>query len=123
VPGEEVEAHDQENLKALEAWIKRHDWPKRTVVGLRAAKAAPLVLLHSGDTTAMQRYLPLAKASCRKGEGEWGYFAMLFDRLQVIKGLPQRYGTQYRQNEAGERVLCPEEDPEMTAVWRREIGL
>ncbi len=123
VSWEMAEAHDRKNLKALEAWIKRHGWPKRTVVGLRAAKAAPLVLLHCGDTTVMERYLPQAEAACRAGEGEWGYYAMLYDRLQTMRGLPQRYGTQYRQNTAGERELYPEEDPEMTKTWRREIGL
>lgn len=123
VPWEQAEAHDRNNLKALEAWIKRHGWPKRTVVGLRAAKAAPLVLLHCGDTSVMERYLPQAKAACRAGEGEWGYYAMLYDRLQTMRGLPQRYGTQYRRNAAGERELYPEEDPEMTKTWRREIGL
>lgn len=120
---QEANEKNMDNLRALEVWIEQYGWPQRTVVGNRAAKAAPLVLLHSGDTTAMQRYLPLAEAACRQGEGDWGYYALLYDRLCVTRELPQRFGTQYRKNSAGEMELCPEENPEMTKIWRRELGL
>ncbi|HVS09903.1 MAG TPA: DUF6624 domain-containing protein, partial [Planctomycetota bacterium] len=53
--------------------------------------------------------------------------ARLADRVQVARGLPQRYGTQYRLRRAGERTVLepstPIEDPERLDERRAAMGL
>ena len=70
-------------------------------------------------------YLPQLKQRCLEGEAEWLWYATMYDRLQVLKGLPQRYGTQYRRVEGTEEEyeLFPLEDAAMVDKWRDELGL
>ena len=65
----------------------------------------------------------LMKQPCLQGEAEWQHYAMLYDRLQVIRGLPQRYGTQYKPLKNGDFELFPMEDPDKVYQWRKEIGI
>jgi hypothetical protein len=43
----------------------------------------------------MARYLPIIESYCLEGEAEWETYALVYDRLQLRRGLPQKYGTQY----------------------------
>ncbi|MEM6771862.1 MAG: OmpA family protein, partial [Bacteroidota bacterium] len=105
-------------------WLDKYGWPKISAVGKRAAKAIPLALIHSGDTTAITTYLPTFYARCREGEGEWGYYALLFDRNQIVRGLPQRYGTQFRRDPiTGKKERFPVEDWAEMNRLRWEMGL
>lgn len=106
------------HLGVVQKWLSSHDWPKFTEVGAKASVAIPLVLIHSGDVNEMEKWLPTFHENCRKGEGSWRYYAMLYDRSKVLQGLPQRYGTQFKQGEQ-----LPLENADSLSVWRRQIGL
>jgi hypothetical protein len=104
-------------------WLKENSWPKSSEVGETAAKTVPLLLLHAGDTTAMATYLPQFYARCRNGEADWNYYAILFDRHRVVRGLPQRYGTQYQRNPTtGKNELLPVEDWAEMNRLRQQFG-
>lgn len=118
----EVENLDFEHLKALTSLIGKDTWVKQSAVGERAATANFLIIQHSMDIALLNTYLPLLKARCMEGEAPWNYYAMMYDRLQTIQNLPQRYGTQYRMVD-NQRELFPLEDPERVDEWRNEIGL
>jgi hypothetical protein len=47
----------------------------------------------------------------------------LHDRLQLLLGEKQRYGTQMSQNAKGEWVILPLENPGKVEQFRKEIGL
>ena len=108
-------------LRLLEA----NGFPAESDVGVRAAKAAAVILIHSPDTAVIKKYLPILESRCREGEGDWNYYATLYDRLKTHQGLPQRYGTQFiPDKDAPTRMVrYPLENPAMLNTWRQEIGL
>lgn len=118
----EESALDQEHLKALRRLTGKDSWVKQSDVGERAATGNFLIIQHSMDAALLKTYLPLLKARCMEGEAEWNYYAMMYDRLQTLQDLPQRYGTQFRV--IGDRQeLFPLEDAGRVNLWRSEIGL
>lgn len=122
---DECAAQDRARFGILKKTIGEKDWPKASEIGERAAKGAFLMLSHSEDSTALARYVPLLRQRCMEGEASWEHYAMLYDRLQVMRDLPQRYGTQYRPPGPGTATLelFPLEDAGKVNVWRKEIGL
>ena len=118
----EKEQRDQNHLKTLLQLLGKENWVKKSEVGARAATGNFLVIQHSMDTVLMDAYLPKLKIRCLEGEAEWKYYALMYDRLQINKNLPQRYGTQY-QIIAEEKMLFPLEDSTKVNVWRNELGL
>ncbi len=120
---EEETTRNQRHLAVLEQWLMANEWPQQTQVGEKAAHAVPLILLHSGDTSRMAYYLPVLYRRCRAGEADWYDYALLFDRNKVLRGLPQRYGTQSRIQKDGSSELCPLEDPDNLGRRRRKLGL
>jgi hypothetical protein len=112
------------NQKELEVLLNEKGWPRNSEVGKDAAEAAFYVLQHS-DPLMQQKYLPLLKLRCEEKEASWIHYAMLFDRMKVNMGLPQRYGTQpiLDNRNSGKFELAPLEDKTKVNEWRKEIGL
>lgn len=120
----EIADADEAHFAAMERIIKPEKWPRISDVGERGAKAAFLIVNHHLDTATLAFYLPQLKQRCLEGEAEWLFYATMYDRLQVLKGTPQRYGTQYRRVEGEEEYeLFPLEDAAMVDKWRDELGL
>lgn len=118
----ETNKRDSRHLTALFDVIDKGVWAKISEVGDRAATGQFLIIQHSMDVDLLNLYLPKLKALCLVGEAKWKYYALMYDRLQTIQDLPQRYGTQYR-NVGDEKVLLPLEDASKVDDWRNEIGL
>jgi hypothetical protein len=117
-----AEVHHR-NAARLSAIMDRVGWPGRQVVGVDAADAAWLVLQHSiGDPAVMRRGLSLLRAASRD-EVAPAQLAMLEDRVRILSGLPQRYGTQFDWDAEGAMSPHPIEDPEKVDELRREAGL
>lgn len=116
---------DQTICQQLLQLLEKHGFPAESDVGVRAAKAAAVILIHSPDTALLKKYLPILESRCREGEGDWNYYATLYDRLKTHQGLPQRYGTQFVASKEipGAMVMYPLENRAMLNVWREEIGL
>ena len=118
----EKNQRDQKQLTTLFELLEEEIWVKKSEVGERAATANFLIIQHSMDVDLLKKYLPKLKARCLEGEAEWNYYAMMYDRLQMIQDLPQRYGTQF-QIIGDEKKMFPLEDAGKVNVWRNEIGL
>lgn len=105
--------------------IDQNGWPGISQYGKRPAKSAFLIINHTMDTTVLAKYLPMLESQCKIGEAEWLFYATMYDRLQTIKGLPQRFGTQYKViNEAKNQYeLFPLEDPVNVNKLRKMLGL
>lgn len=118
------EKQDESHARAYTKLMGK-DWPKISEVGERAAKTAFLIVSHSADTALIAQYLPLLKKRCEAGEAEWMHYATLSDRMAVHRGLPQRYGTQFRPpSSEGEKLHpFPLENPAKLNEWRKELGL
>jgi Family of unknown function (DUF6624) len=118
-----AEVHDR-NAQALEAIVREHGWPGRSLVGEEGANAAWLVLQHAIGHPALQRAcLPLLRQAAADGEVGAAQPAYLEDRIRVFEGRPQRYGTQLDWDERGELSPCPLEDPERVDALRASVGL
>ncbi len=116
---------DDERFQWYNKLIGNQAWPKASEVGERAAKTAFLLVSHCSDTSGVAFYLSVLKQRCMEGEAEWIHYATLYDRLQVYRCLPQRFGTQYRPSAYPEAPLerFPLENPGQTNQWRTELGL
>jgi hypothetical protein len=82
-------------------------------------------LIHSHDTIAIKKYLPILYDYCKQGEAQFGYYAMMFDKLCVLQNKGQRFGTQYLSNpqNPSEMVLAKLENSSKINEFRTQITL
>ncbi len=118
-----MQRHHRDNEIQMVTLLDTKGWPEISQVGGEAAYAAGNVINHS-DLQARQRFLPLLKAVCEKGEGDWSRYAHVLDRTELELGNPQVFGTQMEQN-AETKLYEPRPiaDPEGVEELRAEKGL
>jgi hypothetical protein len=85
---------DSINLHTLKRYLKDKPFPVISEVGRRQVRAAGYIMLHALDSLMLKTYLPVIESNCLQGEAEWDLYALCIDRLQLIRGKPQSYGTQ-----------------------------
>lgn len=119
---EDEAALDKAHLESLLKLVGEKTWVKSSVVGNRGAKAMFFIVQHSLDTALLSSYLPMLKQRCMEGESEWIYYANMYDRLEVLKNKPQRFGTQFQVVDENKK-LFPLENKLLVNQWRNEIGL
>jgi hypothetical protein len=119
-----VEAVDRRNQAALRALLPRDGgWFTRSSVGDEAAEAAWLVVIHAvRDRRLMREALRRMSPLVGTGEIEAGWYAGLYDRLAVLEGRPQRYGTQ-PVCRRGQWTAGEVEDPDGLEARRAALGL
>ena len=118
-----AEVHKR-NGKRLGEIVDQIGWPGKTLVGEEGAEAAWLILQHDIANPKLQRHcLPLLREAAANGEVPAWQMAMLIDRIHVLEGKPQVYGTQFDWDENGEMSPCLIENPEQVNVLRRSVGL
>jgi thiol-disulfide isomerase/thioredoxin len=116
----EVDRKDTARMKEI---IAQHGWPGRSLVGESAAHAAWLLVQHADlDRPFQEQCLPLLEAAVKAGEASAIDLAYFTDRVLVAEGKPQRYGTQFR-NQNGKLEADPMEDSAHVDDRRRAIGL
>lgn len=109
---------DQAHQRALDRLIARCGWPN----GLdenRAARAAFFVIQH-GELDYQLKYADLLKASHARGEIASKTYAQSVDRVLVMQGKPQLYGTEIAY---GSNKMAPVADPAHLNERRRTMGL
>jgi uncharacterized protein DUF6624 len=117
--------HDT-NAKRLGEMVREFGWPTASLVGEDGSHAAWLVAQHAINHPQLMRECRslLESASARGDVPRW-QFEYLDDRIRVLEGRPQRYGTQ--------KLEAPDDEPVMTAAelerfeaereaWRRRVG-
>jgi hypothetical protein len=115
--------HRQHNAR-LHAILREHGWPGRTAVGEDGAGAAWLLLQHAVlDPDLMRRALPLLERAVQMGEAEPKHLALLVDRIRVLEGRTQLYGTSHDWDPQGRMSPRPIEDPAGVEERRRRVGL
>jgi hypothetical protein len=121
----DIDSFDAANRILLLKYLEILDFPRIAEVGRRSTRTVSLMLLHSGDTSLMQRYLPALESRCIEGEAEWDCYAMMSDRLRVYLGLPQLYGTQKIYTDASRTIMqyAPMGDLEDVNRRRRRFGM
>ncbi len=123
VPRRGIKA-DADNTAYVKKLVAEYGWIDVERFGQEASKAAFLIVQHSGDLRLMQAVLPEIEKDLKAGRLREGQpFALLYDRVRLLLGEKQRYGTQIGTNARGERVVLPLEDRKRVAEFRRQIGL
>lgn len=119
---DELAPIDDDNTRYLKTVLPPDGWFRISRDGEETTRNAWLIVQHSSDrefqTEVLRRMEPLAK----NGEVRGGDYALLYDRLQVFAGRPQRYGSQATCRD-GQLALHPLEDPSKLDEWRRDVGL
>jgi hypothetical protein len=114
---------DADNTAYLKGVVTDIGWIDVERFGRQAADAAFLLVQHSGELPLMLAALPEIEKDVRAGRAYAQNFALLYDRTQLMTGGKQRYGSQVRENDAGELAVYRLEDPDRVDAFRRELGL
>jgi hypothetical protein len=114
---------DKANQVRIEEIVKTYGWPGKKEFGQKAATAAFLVIQHS-TPEMMRRYLPILQNAMENGDADKSSFALLDDRVRMIEGRPQRYGSQVQRDpSSGKMTFWQIEDEENVDRRRAEMGL
>jgi hypothetical protein len=117
----EVHSRNAERLREI---IEERGWPGRTLVGDRGARAAWLILQHAiAYPQLMRSGLALIQEASVRGEVSAAEVAVLEDRIRILEGRPQLYGTQYDWDDRAEMSPLPIEDAKGVDQRRLAIGL
>ncbi len=114
--------HYESNLDYLEYFLQEYGWPLKSEYGERLISVVPLVINHSKDVEQYEKYLPILKQHCLKGEGNWVDYANLYDRFLMLNDKEQIYGTQYKR-EGNKAVLYKFKSIDGVNQNRELIGL
>ena len=114
---------DRDNTDFLLGVIQEVGWIDATRFGSATSDDAFLIVQHSPDLRLMCTALPLIEADVRAGKLGGQSFALLYDRVQLNLGHPQRYGSQLSTLPSGETVLMPCEDRASVDERRSEFGM
>lgn len=118
-----MEVHERNNAR-IKQIVEQCRWPGISLVGKEGAEAAWLIVQHAVlDTEFMGVCLELLGEAVRNGEAEGMHFAYLQDRVLIMSGKPQIYGTQHDVDENGIAFPLPIENPSEVDCLRKEMGL
>ncbi|ASW76398.1 hypothetical protein IQ37_07170 [Chryseobacterium piperi] len=121
---EEMEKLHNENAKSLNSIIETIGYPTIDKVGKEASEAAWLIIQHSiGQPSFMKKCAELLKNAVDEQKADVVNLAYLTDRIAVLEGRSQLYGTQFDWNENGELVPNPFDDVVKVNKRRQSIGM
>lgn len=119
-----MRAVHERNARRLEAMIEECGWPASELVGIEAAQAAWLVVQHAISRPGlMRRALRLLREPANAGAVSLSQIAMLDERIRVMEGRRQLYGTQFDWDVAGEMSPLPVDDAAQVDERRAAVGL
>jgi hypothetical protein len=116
---------DEAHVRRLKTLLAARDsWFRQSEVGPQAALAAFLIVQHSDDIGLQKTALASMEPLLAPGEMDKGNYALLWDRIAVTDGRPQRYATQGTDCD-GDRYVTPRdlEDPAGLDARRAAMGL
>lgn len=121
---------DASHQSTIDGMYAEYGFPTVADVGERGNKVLPYMILHTSDTSFQNRYLPIVQKACEEQLISWEYYAMLYDKINIVRNGHQRYGTQWKMGEKwvtdenGKLSgLYPFEDEDMVDEYRKQVGL
>ena len=110
------------NDRFLAKLVEAKGWPKRSVVGDDASRAALSILQHSPNIVFQYKMLRLIMPIISQREIDREAAAYLYDRVTFNMTAQQKYGTQYTCVN-GFHVALTLENPSMVDKYRAAVGL
>jgi hypothetical protein len=121
---EEMKELHNRNAKILSDIIDTIGYPTIDKVGKEANEAAWLVIQHSiGQPEFMKKSAELLKSAVNENKADPKSLAYLTDRIAVLEGKPQLYGTQFDWDEHGNLSPNLFDDLNKVNKRRKSIGL
>ena len=126
----EMSKKDTDIKKEFTKILKQYGFPTYTMVGELSCKYAQLILQHS-SYKLQKKYLQQIRELANNGETSLTMWALLYDRVQLKEGKPQKFGTQsncnFEKNQNGVFIqtdcyIEPLENKELVNEWRKEVG-
>lgn len=117
----EIKPIDDANLKALLAMLPPEGWFTISKYGKAGSTAAFFIVQHS-DISQWSRFVPVLETFVARGEVRGGDYALMYDRLALHDGRPQRYGSQMTCK-GGKYVPDRLEDPDHVDERRATLGM
>jgi len=114
---------DADNTESLVKLVQEVGWIDVERFGAPTSNNAFLIVQHSMHVPLMLAVLPRIEKDVMAKRLDVQPYALLYDRLQLMLGEKQRYGTQLGSNEKGELVVLPLVDRKRVEELRKEIGL
>lgn len=111
---------NEELLVELEQLIGENGYPKCS--DKMPCSAAFLIFQHANLQT-QEKYVGRIKELCEKRDIPCAHYAMIQDRINLRRNLPQIYGTQLTYNKDGKLVLYDIIEPEKVNERRLKLGL
>lgn len=101
-------AIDRDNLAYVKAVLPNDDWFRRSRDGEIAATRAWLIVHHSDDWSFKREVLRRMAPLLTSGEIQPSNYALLYDRIAMHDGKPQRFGSQFDCRDGRTRLYTVE---------------
>lgn len=118
---QEMEALHNDNAKELHLIMEKIGFPTSEKVGEEASSAAWIIIQHSvGQADFMKKSAELLEKAVKEKKADPLSLAYLTDRIAVLEGRPQLFGTQFDWDENGK--MNPNQIDDISKVnQRRQI--
>ncbi|MFD2552706.1 DUF6624 domain-containing protein [Bizionia sediminis] len=114
---------DRQNLVKVVSLIENCGMPTTKEITSKQMSAIWLVFQHA-DNENRKKYFPLLKKASKNGDLKKSHIALMQDRILMMDGKPQIYGSQITQNnETNKWELYKLDNPEFVDKRRAEVGL
>lgn len=121
---EEMENLHKENAEILDKIITEIGYPTIEKVGKEASEATWLIIQHAISLPHFMKKCKVLLQNLEKNHVTYSiHLAYLSDRISVLEGKPQEYGTQFDWDKNGEMMPNFYEDIEQVNKRRKTIGL
>ena len=120
-----MKAVHEKNNKRIKEIIREYGWPGYSLVGKDACHAAWLIVQHAVLDSGMQKNaLKLLKQAASTNEADMKMVAFLEDRLLMMDGKSQIYGTQHIIDKSTDKLVpYTITDAKNVDVRRAQIGM
>jgi hypothetical protein len=121
---EEKVMRDKGHATMLKALIKQHGFPTISKVGNDGAHAAVVIAYHADHDRKFQKtFLKHLEAAMKKGDAHSWDFAFLFDKLRIVHGKAQCFGTHFQLVDHCKAMLSKSESTHSVNRRRAKMGM
>lgn len=120
---EKIASLDVQNRIKVKAILDRYGWIEQSKIGEKAADGIFYVVQHA-ELDFKEQYFPQLKKLAERGEAKMTSCAMLEDRILMMNGKKQIYGTQANNNLRPDKKIAiwPIENPQAVNALRKKAG-
>ncbi|HMP32102.1 MAG TPA: hypothetical protein PKD85_21025 [Saprospiraceae bacterium] len=112
------------NAHKLNAILDKIGYPTEEKVGKEASESAWMIIQHAISLPSfMRKCADLLENAVAEGNANKLHLASLQDRIAILEGQPQRYGTQFDWDENGVLNPNPYDDVHLVNERRNALGL